>query len=197
MDSIVRQGYNLIADSYVQNRSNLKSGKYIQKLLKLLPKKSLIVDVGCGAGIGVDDLLLKAGHNVIGIDNSTAMIKLARQLCPSGDYVEMDMKDLKYEQFRSEAVVAFYALFHIERSKHLNMLKTWASFLPKKGLLLVTMGDRAFEGNHTMYGEQMWSSQWGSQKNIELVRQAGFDIMSHEIDTSGAERHLVVLAKKK
>ncbi len=196
MTNIVRDGYEKIAQVYASNRAALRSGRHIQALVKLLPKKSNILDIGCGAGLGVDDLLLKAGHSVIGIDNSESMIKMARKNCPGGEYLIADMQTLEADDYQVEAIVSFYALFHTPRSRHSEMLFTWASYLTKGGLLLVTMGDRAFEGEHFLYSAKMWSSQWGVEKNLDIVRRAGFRILQHEIDTSGGERHLVVLAIK-
>jgi hypothetical protein len=42
----------------------------------------------------------------------------------------------------------------------------------------------------------MWWSQWGTKKNTELVRQAGFKILIDEIDVSGGEKHQVIMARK-
>lgn len=197
MEELVISGYNTIAQRYVAGRDALKSGKYIQKLLKLLPKKATVLDIGCGAGLGVDDYLLKVGNDLIGIDNSIEMIRLARRNCPAGEYKVEDMRDLVANEYSVDAIVSFYALFHVARSSHKSVLQIWASFLRKDGLLLLTMGDRAFEGVHSLYGVKMWSSQWGVEKNLELVREVGFEIVEHNLDTSGAERHLVVLARKR
>ena len=48
---------------------------------QVAPKPSeRILDLGCGAGVPVDDILIKAGHEVIGIDNAVKQIELARKL---------------------------------------------------------------------------------------------------------------------
>lgn len=193
---IVEDGYNKIANVYLANRDRLKSSKYVQQLLKYLPKKSTILDLGCGAGVPVDDILIKAGHHVTGIDISAEQIKLARKNCRGGDFLVGDIQKLKENEYQVDAVISFYTLFHISRADHLRMLKTFASYLTKGGMLLVTMGDREFEGSHILHGAPMWSSQYGTVKNIKLVESAGFRILSKEIDTSGGERHLVILAQK-
>ncbi|TVY65667.1 hypothetical protein LSUE1_G007042 [Lachnellula suecica] len=50
----------------------------ISKAISLLPSGSRILDVGCGTGIPVSDMLSKAGLNVVGFDISPKMIQLAR-----------------------------------------------------------------------------------------------------------------------
>lgn len=193
---LIRLGYDKIANVYLANRNRLKSAKYIQQLLKYLPKNATILDLGCGAGIPVDDILIKAGHSVIGIDISAEQIKLARKNCKNGQYLRGDIVDLKEGEYLVNAVVAFYAIFHIPRDQHLRILKTIASFLPRGGVLLITMGDREFEGNHLLHSTPMWSSQYGTAKNLKLVEVAGFKILMTEIDTSGGERHQIILVEK-
>jgi SAM-dependent methyltransferase len=193
---VVKDSYNRISRVYLQNRARLKSGKYVQLLLKYLPKKSSILDLGCGAGVPVDDILIKAGHQVIGIDISEAQIKLARKYCKGGEFIVRDLRDLHESEYKVQAAISFYTIFHIPRSEHLKLLKIMASYLSRGGMLLITMGDREFEGNHILHGEAMWSSQYGTVKNRSLVVSAGFKIILEEIDNSGGERHQIILAEK-
>ncbi|MFH2085214.1 MAG: class I SAM-dependent methyltransferase [bacterium] len=194
--SAVRDGYNRIARQYLNDRARLKSDKYVRQLLKYLPKNSTILDLGCGAGVPVDEILLKAGHQIIGIDISSEQIKLTRKKCPGGDFIVGDIRNLKGEEYKVQAVVSFYTLFHIPRNEHQKMLKIFANYLDKNGMLLITMGDREFEGKHVLHGEPMWSSQYGTVKNRRMVEAAGFRILLDEIDSSGGERHQVILGQK-
>lgn len=186
-----------MANVYLANRERLKSSKYVQQLLKYLPKQSTILDLGCGAGIPVDDILLKAGHSVIGMDISHEQIKLARQKCPRGEFFVGDIQDLKEGEYSVQAVISFYTIFHIPRDSQGKLLKVIASYLNKGGMLLITMGDREFEGEHDLHGVKMWSSQHGTVKNRNMVESAGFKIINEEMDMSGGERHQVILAEKK
>lgn len=193
---VVKKSYDRIANVYLQSRDRLKTGKYVQRLLKYLPKKSTILDLGCGAGVPVDDIFLKAGHSVIGIDNSGEQIKLARKNCPAGDFLLGNIAQLKEKEYQVEAVVSFYTIFHTPRETQGKTFQIIASYLKKGGMLLVTMGDREFEGTHILHGVPMWSSQYGTIKNRKLIEDAGFKILTDEIDLSGGERHQVILGQK-
>ncbi|MEI8232474.1 MAG: class I SAM-dependent methyltransferase [bacterium] len=193
---LVRDGYDKMAGVYLANRDRLKSGKYLQQLLKYLPKKSTILDLGCGAGIPVDDVLIKAGHSVVGIDISPEQIALAKKNCKGGDYLVGDILDLKDKEYQVQAVVSFYTIFHTPRNEHQRILKIISSYLMPRGMLLISMGDREFEGNHVLHGTPMWSSQYGTAKNRKLIEAVGFKILIDEVDTSGGERHQIILAKK-
>jgi ubiquinone/menaquinone biosynthesis C-methylase UbiE len=196
-NQLVADGYNKMANTYLADRDRLKSGKYVSQLLKYLPKQSTILDLGCGAGVPVDDLLLKAGHSVVGIDISSEQIKLARKHCPRGEFLVGDISDLQEGDYSVEAVVSFYTFFHTPREQQGKLLKIIASYLEKGGLLLISMGDREFEGDHELHGVKMWSSQFGTAKNRTLVESAGFVIIVDELDNSGGERHQIILAKRR
>jgi SAM-dependent methyltransferase len=194
---LVREGYNQIARTYLTERKKLKTNKYVSALIKLLPKESLVLDVGCGAGVPVDDLILKSGHGIVGIDISSEQIRLARSMCKGGDYMVRDINELVPLEYQAQAVICLYTMFHVARVKHAEVLSIFASYLPKGGHLLVSFGDRNFEGKHILYGAPMWSSQWGEEKNRSMVKRAGFEIITEELNTSGSERHQVILAVKK
>lgn len=164
--------------------------------MKMLPQQASVLDIGCGDGLPVDNLLIKNDFLLFGLDISPVQIERARKNLPQGSFSVKNMLALKAGDYRVDGVVSFYALFHIPRDRHLEMLKKINSFLPEKGILLITMGDKDFEGYHDLLGTKMWSSHFGIEKNRELLIQAGFKIVLDKIDDSGQERHQVILAKK-
>lgn len=194
--TMVKNGYNTIAERYLKAR-DLGSEKYVRKLMRHLSKGSTIFDVGCGAGVPVDDLLIKAGHFVKGIDIAENQIKKARKLCPAGEYWVMDVLDYEAGEEKVDAIVCLYTLFHVPRGRHGEVIRTFSDSLTRGGLILITMGDVEFEGITDFHGAKMWWSQWGREKNLQLVRQAGFQLIEEEIDVTGGERHQIILARKK
>ena len=129
----VKLGYNKAAQAYQAGRDQFKNDKYLQKLIELLKPNSTILDIGCGSGKPVDNLLTDNGHSVIGIDISEEQIKLARQNVPSATYFVRDMSELQNGEYRVDAVVSFYAIFHIPREEHAGLLKKIHSFLSSDG----------------------------------------------------------------
>lgn len=192
----VLAAYEQLGKAYLEHRKSLKSDSYIRLLLKQLAKNSSILDVGCGAGVPVDDILVKGGHEVVGIDLSPSLIKIARKLVPQASYSVGDMQLLKPNEYSVDAVVCLFALFHVPRSDHARVIKTFASFLPTNGWLLISMGDRAYEGAHEMYGVASYSSQWGSVENRRIIETAGLAIQHEEFSNSFGERHQMILAQK-
>ena len=192
-----RDDYEGVVKDYLSARGRLRSEKYIRALLKRLKPNSMILDLGCGVGEPIDNVLVAEGHSVLGIDISEEMINEARKRVVGASYQIGGIEELKSNEHEVDAVVCMYALFHISRSLHLSTLKKYASYLKKGGLLLITMGDRPFEGYADYLGKNMWWSQWGPRENLELVEKAGFEIFLDELARSGGESHQVIMAKRK
>lgn len=192
----IAQVYDLKASEYNADRRGLADNKYVKRFEEILKPQSLVLDLGCGDGSAVAAPLLKLNHLAIGLDISPVQIDLAQKNCPRGEFICRDISSLKSGEYQVDGVTALYSIFHIPRDHHVELLKIIASFLSAGGVLLVTMGDRNFEGWHDFYGAKVWSSHFGPQTNARLVREAGFQIILDELHTSNRETHQVILATK-
>lgn len=194
---IVKTGYNICAKSYTEDRDLFKNDKYLNDLVKVLKKGSKILDIGCGSGVPIDKFLLEKGFDITGIDISDEQIRLAKQNLPKGDFIVGDMSQIQFPVESFDAIVSFYAIFHIPREKHLSLFKKIYKLLKPEGYILVTMGAGEWEGmEEDFHGTKMFWSHYGREKNIEIVKSAGFKIIYEMVDTSGNERHLVIFAQK-
>jgi SAM-dependent methyltransferase len=67
-------------------------------LLRMLRRKrirsGLVVDLGCGSGIWASELI-RAGYDVVGVDLSTSMLKLARAKAPQAKFVRSSLLDFE------------------------------------------------------------------------------------------------------
>ncbi len=194
--NLVKTSYNKIAKTYSQTRDRFKNKKYLEKFNSLLKPHSTILDIGCGSGRPIDEFLIKKKHKIIGIDISEKQIKMAKKNFPKHKFEVRDMDELNDHDYSVDAVISFYAIFHIPRKRHQQLFNKISSFLPKDGLLLVTMGSSEWEGEENFHGAKMQWSHYGREKNIEIIKDAGFEILLNEIDSGGGEKHQVVIAKK-
>lgn len=194
---LVKTGYNQCAKNYADNRDLFKNQKYLKDLAKELSVGAEILDIGCGSGVPIDKYLLEKGFKVTGIDISEEMVKLAKKNLPNGQYLVRDMTEIDFPESSFDAVVSFYAIFHIPREDHLPLLKKLHTLLKTNGYLLMTMGSSDWEGTEDdFHGAKMFWSHYGREKNIESVKEAGFKIIYETVDTSGDEKHLIIFAKK-
>jgi cyclopropane fatty-acyl-phospholipid synthase-like methyltransferase len=194
---LVKESYNKIAEDYSSQRDVFKNNKYLEKLIQLLKPHARILDLGCGSGVPIDKYLVDKGFKVTGIDISEKQIELAKRNVLEAVFEVKDMANLQDGEFEVDAVVSFYAIFHIPRKKHEDLLRQINSFLPLDGLILITMGSSEWEGvEENFHGSKMWWSHYGAEKNREIVQKAGFKILLDEIDTTEGEKHQVIIAQK-
>ena len=196
MRKLVKDAYNQCAVDYSSDRDLFKNRKYLDELNKYLKPNSKILDVGCGAGIPVDEYLVSKGHEITGVDISDKQIELAKINVPQAKYFMKDMSEINFEENSFEAVVSFYAIFHIPKEEHLDLFKKIHKYLKKDGIFLATLGYEEWEGSEEFHGVTMHWSHYNKDKNLDLVKEAGFKIIKTEVDNSGGEHHFVVMARK-
>jgi len=196
-NDLIHESYNKIAVDYSIKRDQFKNLKYLEKLNALLKPKSTILDIGCGAGIPIDKYFIEKGHRIIGIDISEKQIELARKNVIKAKFEIKDISKLKENEYQVDAVVSFYTIFHLKKETHADIFKKINSFLPNGGLILITMGSTEWEGiEDDFHGVKMFWSHYDSKKNAEIVKNAEFEIFLDEIDTSGGEKHQIIMARK-
>ena len=86
--SLTEELYDRVAPLYWETYGvydNQVHLQFVEKLLARLAEHSSILDAACGAG-RYDEILLEAGHTVLGIDQSALMLERARQHFPPERY---------------------------------------------------------------------------------------------------------------
>lgn len=181
---LVRPGYDRIAKLYAERRNQESSLSFLDLLDARLGRNSLVLDLGCGAGLPVDRYLVDRGHRVIGLDLSAAMIELARQNVPEAHYELGDMAAMSAGAFGVDAIVSFFAIIHVERKSHRGLFRLMRSFLQPGGWILVTTGGADWEGEEDFFGVAMAWSHYDRQTYRNLIEETGFAI-HHEAMHAG------------
>lgn len=197
--ALVATSYNRIAQVYAGRRDWRSSIPHLQRLTDQLAEDSLVLDLGCGAGRPVDRWLIDQGHRVIGLDISSEMLALARRNVPQATYEQRDMARLKKGEYAVDAVVCFFALFHVDRSQHARLLGCMRSYLSRGGLLMLTTGRTDWEGEEQFLGAKMAWSHFDRDTNRGLIEAAGFEVVSDDLHKGNAfadkDWHPIFLAR--
>jgi cyclopropane fatty-acyl-phospholipid synthase-like methyltransferase len=96
-----------------------------------------------------------------------------------------------------DAIVSFYAIFHVPRIEHPKLMKHINSLLKKNGLILLTLGAYSMKKDieDDFVGAQMAWSSYSVQKNKKMIIDAGFKILM-AVEDYRHEKHLWILAQK-
>ena len=190
----VRVGYDHIASQYAARRDQASSVPFLEKLNVQFGIGRLILDLGCGAGLPVDRWLIDHGHRVIGVDISAAMLTLARENVPEASYQLRDMATLKEGDYSVDAVVSFFAMFHIDRHRHRALLYRIRSYLQEGGIFLVTTGDSDWEGEEDFLGclqrQHVRLLRKGLRLALRRPKRCGYAVSARYLLSGGRpERH--------
>ncbi len=196
-EEIVRKGYDKIAGKYQTIRQMFDNKKELDGFVSLLPKNAKVLDVGCGAGVPVAQFLVERGFEVTGIDFSENMLKLASKNVPKAEFILKEMTKLDFEADSFDGLTAFYSIIHVPREKHYSLFQSFHRILKPEGIMLICLGTDEWEATEDYYGTEMFWSQHSPKNSLQLIKKAGFEIISDNFLVRGGERHYWILARNK
>jgi SAM-dependent methyltransferase len=193
---LVRERYDVIAEDYSKERSKSDNEEEILEFISHVPVGGMVLDIGCGAGMPVLRKLVDNGFRAKGIDFSGRMLKLAKCNVPESDLILGDITKVEFPPESFDGIISTYALIHIHKSQHGQLYNNLHRWLKPGGLMLVSTAKTAWEEVAEYYGVSMASSHPNANASVELITDAGLEIIFKRLVTSGDETHLWVLAKK-
>jgi len=201
---LVRRGYDAVSHAY---RSDLGESSrdgaettatyagWIGELVAPLPAGARVLDIGCGAGVPADRLLVDAGMDVTGVDISPVQIDRARTLVPGATFVCADIVDLRLEPSTFDAIVSLYTLIHLPLDDQRSLLPRLFAALRADGLLLAIVGHERWTGVEDYLGAPMFWDHADTETYLDWLRAEGFDVLWHRLIPEGDSAHTLVLAR--
>ncbi|MCP9792529.1 methyltransferase domain-containing protein [Vulcanococcus limneticus Candia 3F8] len=177
--SLNRRSYDAIAGQWDQVRHSASPCErpFLDALLAGLAPGSRVLDLGCGTGRPMAEAVLAAGHAVTGIDQSAAMLELARARFPQATWIEAPLEH--YEPGPGHgAAIAWDVLFHLPRQSFAPIAARLHQALAPGGALLLTVGgseNPAF--TDTMFGATFFYDSHPPDTAQALLTAAGFRIV--------------------
>lgn len=169
-----------------------------QKMFDLIGDNGEILDLGCGTGLPFDRHLIENSYSVTGIDIAEKHVKKAEENIPEMETVQGDFFDIDISEKSLDAIVSFYAIFHIPRSEHQKLFEKMNSWLKEDGVILITVGSSEMDNEKEEWegSELIWSS-YKPEKTENLLEESGFKILEKYEEDWRDEDHLWILARRK
>ncbi|QFZ17592.1 class I SAM-dependent methyltransferase [Saccharothrix syringae] len=177
-------------------------GEAVRLLLDRLPEHAHVLDVGSGTGRPAAEELTAAGHRVLGLDVSRAMVEIATEQVPGAEFVHADVRDWESPR-RWDAVCAFFPFLQMTRDEVAAVLGRIAGWLVPGGLLaLVTVPMDVEDLEVPFLGHTVRLTSFATPDLLRLVERAGLVVLENRSalfhpDREGqpVEEHLLVLAQ--
>ena len=203
---IVRKGYNKVAKRLLEifglEKEESDELNLLTNFISRIPLAGQVLDAGCGNG--AYSRYLSDKFKVIGVDISEKQIELARQNAPKAEFICEDMTKIDYPDEYFDGILSYYAIIHIPRDEHYDLLSNFYRMLKINGVILLTfhINDdlESYEENFFGRGVRMYWSGFDKNANLRMLKQIGFKIIiSKSVKESqkwGDSSHLFVLAEK-
>jgi len=155
MPDMNRDAYNIIAQDWDAACQGFvgRERVYLDAVLAAVPEGAVVLDLGCGSGRPMAEYVAARGRRVLGMDQSEALLDIARARLPQAQWV-LSAMEVYAPPAGIRGAILWDALFHVARADHARILHGLVRRLPSGGRLMLTVGGSdqpAF--TDTMFGQ--------------------------------------------
>ena len=189
--------YQRHAQSWDKDRGrSLFEKPWLDRFLALLPPRSAILDIGCGAAEPIARYVIENGHDVTGVDSSSALIGICRNRFPRNDWIVADMRVLSLNR-EFDGILAWDSFFHLCPDDQRRMFPIFRKHAAPKAALMFTSGPSHGVALGTYRGETLYHASLDGEEYRALLDENGFDVIAHIVEDPGCSGHTIWLAQRR
>lgn len=170
-------------------------GAWPDRFMALLPKRGAVLDLGCGGGEPIAGALIRAGHQVTGVDASPPLLALARERHPTERWVPGDMRDLALD-CTFDGLIAWDSFFHLDHDAQRAMFPRFAAHASPSAVLMFTSGPSHGIALGTFAGETLFHASLDPAEYRALLAAEGFTVVDHVVEDPTCGGRTVWLAQR-
>lgn len=181
----MKANYDLISQQWSEIRQSLPTSDCVlfNEFIHRLPQNAEVLDLGCGTGIPIDELMIKHGYRVLGVDCSEKLLETARHQLPQATFVQAKLETYDINK-QYHGVIVWDCLFHIPRERHESILQKIYDALPLDGVVILSSGGSeenipAFTS--TMFDVEFYYDAHPVGELIHLCQKIGFSIIKQKL----------------
>ena len=191
-----REIYDDVAAQYDADRSRaMFEARWLARFTACLPKGGHVLDLGCGTGEPIARWFLAEGFKVTGVDFSDAMLAIARDRWPNGDWRVADMRSLDLGT-EFDGLIAWNSFFHLTQDEQRACLPRLAAHVKPGGSLMVTVGWGAGETTGTVAGRTVFHASLSPAEYVTLLEDCGMRLTGFLAEDPECASHTVLMARK-
>jgi SAM-dependent methyltransferase len=178
-------GYEGVAVEFLARRGSAARSagigrKEVRNWARTLPRGAAVVDVGCGPGFPITEVLVLEGLNVFGVDAAPSFVQAFQQNLPKTPVVCEGVQDSPFFHRTFDAILAWGLIFLLSTADQRRLIQRFAEILVSGGRLLFTAPAPACVWNDAM--TDLESRSLGVEEYRHLLAETGFSVISEYED---------------
>jgi SAM-dependent methyltransferase len=169
---------------------------WLDRFARALPAGGSVLDLGCGGGVPVADLMAGLGFRVTGVDASPTLIALCRERMPQQEWMVADMRGLSLGR-RFDGVLAWDSFFHLTPDDQRAMFAVFGQHAAPGGHLMFDAGPAAGEAIGEYRGDPLYHASLSGEDYAALLTGAEFTIIEHRVEDPACGGRTAWLARRK
>jgi len=188
--------YERQATEYDKRRSKaLFEARWLARFTASLKPGDHVLDLGCGAGDPIARWFMAEGFDVTGVDFSEAMLSIARERWPEGDWRYADMRDFELDQI-FDGIIAWNSFFHLTADEQKACIARMSHHLRPGGMLMLTVGPSEGEASGTVGAEIVYHASLSPAGYASCLEENGLLLTGFLAEEPEAQSHTILMARK-
>lgn len=173
-------GYEEVAERFVVTRNPRIGRSTVREWSHALAPGSSILDVGCGHGVPISQVLTEEGFALYGVDASATMVESFRKRFPNAHAECAAVEDSAFFARTFDGVVAWGLMFLLPPDVQFLLIRKVAKVLNSSGKFLFTSPKEAVTWQDALTGHELVSL--GAGRYRQLVHAEGLVLVGEMSD---------------
>ena len=185
-------GYEEVSVEFLTRRSTGVGVNAVRKWARTLPPGGTVIDLGCGPGLPLTEVLVAEGLNPFGVDAAPSLVEAFRRNLPNTPVVCEAVQDSRFFDRTFDAVLAWGLIFLLSAEDQHRLIQRIGGILVPGGRLLFTSPARQLVWNDVMTGLE--SCSLGAEEYRRQLLAVGVSISS-EFEDEGQNHYFDAFKK--
>jgi SAM-dependent methyltransferase len=190
-------GYERVSEEFLGRRGSGRSMGVgvdaVRKWARMLPCGGAIIDLGCGPGLPLTEVLVAEGLNAFGVDAAPSFVQAFQRNLPNTPVVCEAVQDSRFFDRTFDAVLAWGLIFLLGAEDQRRLIQRIAGILVPGGRLLFTSPAKPLVWNDAMTGLE--SRSLGAKEYRRQLLAVDISI-SNEYEDEGQNHYFDAFKKK-
>jgi SAM-dependent methyltransferase len=177
-------GYEGVAAEFLARRGSGRSSgvgvNTVRKWARTLPRGATVLDLGCGPGFPITEVLVAEGLSVFGVDAAPSFVRAFQRNLPNIPVLCEAVQDSGFFDRTFDDVLAWGLIFLLSPEDQRRLIERIAGILAPGGRLLFTSPAEAVVWNDAMTGLQ--SRSLGAEEYRRRLSAVGLSVASEYED---------------